>query len=56
MKRNVQGGNETSDTVIAKDQQSLFENVNAAQTAADSATINDNLRQSFGAGGGVAGV
>ena len=30
MKRNVQGGNETSDTVIAKDQQSLFENVNAA--------------------------
>ena len=56
MKRNVKGENETSETVIAKDQQSLFENVNAAQTAADSATINDNLRQSFGAGGGVAGV
>ena len=54
MKKNVQNGHETSDTMIAKDQQSLFENVNAAQTAADSATVKDDLRQSFGAGG-VAG-
>ena len=44
MKARVHSGNETSDTVIAKDQQSLFENVNAAQTAADSATVKDDLR------------
>ena len=35
--------------VIVKDTGSLFENVNASQTAADSATVKDGeLRQSFG--------
>ena len=44
MKRNEARRGETEDTVIAKDQQSLFENVNAAQTAADSMTVKDDLR------------
>ena len=42
----------TPETVIAKDAGSLFENVNAAQTAADSATVKDELRQSQSFGNG----
>ncbi len=38
-----------NDPVVVKDTGSLFENVNAAHTAADSATVKDGeLRQSFG--------
>ena len=36
------------ETVIAKDEQSLFENLKDTQTAADSATVKGDLRQSLG--------
>ena len=41
-------GQVIQETVIHKDEHSLFENVDVALTAADSATVKGDLRQSIG--------